>query len=192
MARQIVDGKPPEVPFEAANDRQQLLAGNCSQPHVRFRKLDRDLATLHGATMWARRLTTIPGIGPIGATALAASVTDPSQFCVRAAVRRLVGTDATSEVEWRQGTAWGASPRWATNTCAAPHCRHDRTRPSPKESPARSIRACRICSPESPRGSPRRDREQDRADRWASHGTRRHLRAGHAPMLAAANDTGVS
>ena len=29
----------------------------------------------------ARRLATIPGIGPIGATALSASVTDPGQFC---------------------------------------------------------------------------------------------------------------
>ena len=28
----------------------------------------------------ARRLATIPGIGPVGATALAASVTDPGQF----------------------------------------------------------------------------------------------------------------
>src|SRR6204780_4628686 len=28
----------------------------------------------------ARRLMTIPGIGPVGATALAASVTDPHQF----------------------------------------------------------------------------------------------------------------
>ena len=50
----------------------------------------------------ARRLMTIPGIGPVGATALAASVTDP-HLPVRAAVCCLAGTDATSEVErWQR------------------------------------------------------------------------------------------
>lgn len=38
------------------------------------------IAALQRSDDRARRLATIPGIGPIGATALAASVTDPSQF----------------------------------------------------------------------------------------------------------------
>jgi transposase len=79
MARQIVDGKAPEVPFEAGK-----VIGTLSQQvlttHVRLREIDRDLAVLLRGNEVARRLMTIPGIGPIGATALAASVTDPHQF----------------------------------------------------------------------------------------------------------------
>src|SRR5271169_4024605 len=79
MARQIVDGKAPDVPIEAAK-----IVGTLSQQaldtHVRLREIDRDLAVWLRGNDVARRLTTIPGIGPVGATALAASVTDPHQF----------------------------------------------------------------------------------------------------------------
>ena len=45
----------------------------------RLRKMDCDLlVSLRGSDV-ARRLMTMPGIGPVGATALAASVTDPHQ-----------------------------------------------------------------------------------------------------------------
>jgi transposase len=79
MARRIVDGKAPDVPIEAAK-----IVGTLSQQaldtHVRLREIDRDLAIWLRGNDVARRLMTIPGIGPIGATALAASVTDPHQF----------------------------------------------------------------------------------------------------------------
>src|SRR4030081_16191 len=79
MARQIVDGKAPDVPIEAAK-----IVGTLSQQaldtHVRLREIDRDLVVWLRGNDVARRLMTIPGIGPVGATALAASVTDPHQF----------------------------------------------------------------------------------------------------------------
>jgi transposase len=79
MARQIVEGKAPEVPFEATK-----IVGTLSQQaldtHVRLREIDRDLAVWLRGNDVARRLVTIPGIGPVGATALAASVADPHQF----------------------------------------------------------------------------------------------------------------
>ena len=79
MARQIVDGKSPDVPIEAAK-----IVGALSQQaldiHVRLREIDRDLAVWLRGNDVARRLMTIPGIGPVGATALAASVADPHQF----------------------------------------------------------------------------------------------------------------
>jgi len=79
MARQIVEGKAPDVPIEAAK-----IVGTLSQhaldTHVRLREIDRDLLIWLRSNDVARRLTTIPGIGPVGATALAASVTDPHQF----------------------------------------------------------------------------------------------------------------
>lgn len=79
MARQIVDGDVPNVPAEAVK-----IIGTLSQQaldiHVRLREIDRDLLTWQRANDLACRLMTIPGIGPVGATALAASVTDPHQF----------------------------------------------------------------------------------------------------------------
>ncbi len=79
MARQIVDGKAPEVPIEAAKI-VTTLSQQALDIHVRLREIDRDLAVCLRGSDVARRLMTIPGIGPVGATALAASVTDPHQF----------------------------------------------------------------------------------------------------------------
>ena len=56
------------------------LSQQALDTHVRLREIDRDLAVWLSGNDVARRLMTIPGIGPIGATALAASVTDPHQF----------------------------------------------------------------------------------------------------------------
>ena len=79
MARRIVDGEAPDVPIEAAK-----IVGTLSQQaldiHVRLRQIDRDLLVWQRGNDVARRLMTIPGIRPVGATALAASVTDPHQF----------------------------------------------------------------------------------------------------------------
>ena len=56
------------------------LSQQALDTHVRLREIDRDLAVWLRGNDVARRLMTIPGIGPVGATALAASVTDPHQF----------------------------------------------------------------------------------------------------------------
>ena len=78
-ARQIVDGEAPDVPMEAAK-----IVGTLSEQalelHARLRAIDRDLLVWQRGSDVACRLMTIPGIGPVGATALAASVTDPHQF----------------------------------------------------------------------------------------------------------------
>ena len=79
MARQIVDGKAPKVPMGAAKI-VTTLSQQALDTHVRLREIDRDLVVWLRGNDVARRLMTIPGIGPVGATALAASVTDPHQF----------------------------------------------------------------------------------------------------------------
>ena len=80
MALRIVDGEAElDLPIEAQNV-VALLADHVLQLHAKLRKMDLRLAALQRSDETARRLATIPGIGPIGATALAASVTDPSQF----------------------------------------------------------------------------------------------------------------
>ena len=80
MARQIVDG---EVEFDQSAEATTvvaLLSGPMLQLHVQLRKLDLRLARLQRSDDTARRLATIPDIWPVGVTALAASVTDASQF----------------------------------------------------------------------------------------------------------------
>ena len=80
MARQIVDGEVElDLPAEAMTV-VAMLSGQMLQLHAQLRKLELRLARLQRSDDTARRLATIPGIGSVGATAHAASVTDPSQF----------------------------------------------------------------------------------------------------------------
>jgi len=79
MARQIVAGEAPDVPAEAIKILT-VLSQQALDMHARLRAIDRDLIRLQQSDEVARRIATIPGIGPVGATALAAAVTDPGQF----------------------------------------------------------------------------------------------------------------
>lgn len=79
MARQVIDGMAPDIPIEAVRIIG-MLSQQALDTHARLREIDRALVALQRTDDVARRLATIPGIGPVGATALAASVTDPSQF----------------------------------------------------------------------------------------------------------------
>jgi len=79
-ARQIVDDEAAhDLPVQAA-EAVAMLSRQVLEIHARLRQLDLRLAALKRSDEMARRLATIPGIGPVGATALAASVTDPHQF----------------------------------------------------------------------------------------------------------------
>jgi transposase len=79
MARRVVDGATPDVPVEAVKI-VGMLSQQALDTHTQLREIDRALVALQRSDDVARRLATIPGIGPVGATALAASVTDPGQF----------------------------------------------------------------------------------------------------------------
>ena len=79
MARRIVDGEAPDVPMEAAKI-VSTLSRQALDIHIQLRQIDRDLLVWQRGNDVSRRLMTIPGIGPVGATALAASITDPHQF----------------------------------------------------------------------------------------------------------------
>lgn len=79
MARQVAGGEIPDVPEDTATSVLAL----CEQAlaaHERLRTIDRAMLASHRSSDVAMRLATIPGIGPIGASALAASVADPHQF----------------------------------------------------------------------------------------------------------------
>lgn len=79
MARRLAEGEILDAPDEATT-AIALLCGQALEAHERLRSLDRAMLASHRANDVAVRLATIPGIGPIGASALAASVADPNQF----------------------------------------------------------------------------------------------------------------
>ena len=56
------------------------LAGQILDLQARLREIERELLAWHRSNDLANRLATIPGVGTVCATALAASVTDPHQF----------------------------------------------------------------------------------------------------------------
>jgi transposase len=80
LARQIA-GKEvtPDVP-PMAMQILGMLCGQVLDTHGRLQAIDRAILALQRTDEVARRLSTIPGIGPVGATALAASIADPGQF----------------------------------------------------------------------------------------------------------------
>jgi len=69
----------PDIPA-VAKQILNLLCAQVLDTHVRLQAIDRAIIALQRTDEVARRLSTIPGIGPVGATALAASVADPRQF----------------------------------------------------------------------------------------------------------------
>lgn len=79
MAREVVEGKDLGIPAEAAQV-VLTLSQQALDVNLRIRAMERELLRWHRGNAVSRRLVTIPGIGPIGASALAASVTDPRQF----------------------------------------------------------------------------------------------------------------
>jgi transposase len=56
------------------------LAGQLASTESRVAELDRQLLAWHRSSTVSQRLATIPGVGPVTASALAASVTEPAMF----------------------------------------------------------------------------------------------------------------
>lgn len=79
LAARIAKGNAPEVPDLAVRVITGL-AGQIGDVQVRLAALEKELLAWHRSNELSQRLGTIPGVGLISATALAASVTDPGRF----------------------------------------------------------------------------------------------------------------
>jgi transposase len=79
FVRRAVAGEAREVPPLAAKVIA-ALAEQALEGQARIRQLERDLLAWYRSSELARRIATVPGVGLLGATALAATVTDPAQF----------------------------------------------------------------------------------------------------------------
>ena len=91
-------------------DRHDRRSRDCSTNAARWLKVSRAFEAeivahaRHDET--ARRLATIPGIGPITASLIAATVVDISLFKTRTAIRRLARPGAATAFHRRQDPPW--------------------------------------------------------------------------------------
>jgi transposase len=65
---------------ELARELVRVLAGQLEELEGRIEEVDARILARHKADAVSRRLATIPGIGPLAATAIAATVPDPAAF----------------------------------------------------------------------------------------------------------------
>lgn len=79
LASRIAMGDAPEVPALAVRVLMSL-AGQIGDVQSRLVGLDKELLAWHRTNELSQRLETIPGVGVITATALAASVSEPERF----------------------------------------------------------------------------------------------------------------
>src|SRR6187455_2155594 len=79
FVRRAVAGEANEVP-DLATKVIAALAEQAIEVQCRIRQLERDLLASFRSNDLARRIATVPGVGLLGATAIAATVTDPTQF----------------------------------------------------------------------------------------------------------------
>jgi transposase len=79
LSSRLVDGEVPQVPA-LVQRVVEGLARQIAALQTELTVIEKDILAWHRSSEVSQRLATIPGIGIISATALAASVTDPRQF----------------------------------------------------------------------------------------------------------------
>ncbi len=102
LAARLSAGDAAEVPPLA----QRVVTGLADQIgalQIQLTRLEKELLAWHRDSDLSQRLATIPGVGIVSATALAASVSEPERFRSGRQFRGLVGPDTAAELQWRQG-----------------------------------------------------------------------------------------
>jgi transposase len=79
LAKQLTDGRSADVP-ELAGRVVASLAHEVGSVQEQLARLEKELVAWHRSNELSQRLATIPGVGVIAATALAASVSEPERF----------------------------------------------------------------------------------------------------------------
>src|ERR687898_737690 len=112
FVRRSVAGKAHEVPALAAKVIG-ALAEQAIEVQGRIRQLERDLLASYRSNDLAQRIATVPGVGLLGATAFAATVTDPTHFRSGRQFATWLGLTPLNNSSGGKEALVG-SPRWAT------------------------------------------------------------------------------
>ncbi len=75
----VMDDSDERIP-QMAREALKLITGQISELQTRIVTLERRIVAWHKNNPVSQRLATIPGIGPIIATAIAATISDPNVF----------------------------------------------------------------------------------------------------------------
>jgi len=103
LVDQLVEGVVPDIPPLACKI-VIALAEQIRELQARIAMLEGEIKTWFRGNELAKRLETIPGIGVITASALAASVTDPHRFTSARQFAASARADAEGRFQRRQGT----------------------------------------------------------------------------------------
>jgi Transposase IS116/IS110/IS902 family len=87
---------------ELARQVLELLAAQLDEVGLRLAEVDARIMAWHKAHPVSRRLATIPGVGPLIATAIAATVPDPDAFRGGREFAGVAWPGAAAEIHWRQ------------------------------------------------------------------------------------------
>ena len=100
------EGAPAiDLPALARTALRPLVA-QLVELRLRIKTIEKKLLAWHRTSQESRRLETIPGVGFITATAIAATVTDPSHFQIEPGVFGLAGADPTAKFVGWKGSSW--------------------------------------------------------------------------------------
>ena len=111
LAKQLTDGRAADVPALA----QRVIASLAQQIGAlqeQLEVLEKELVAWHRSNELSQRLATIPGVGVIAATALAASVSEPERF---RSGRQFAASLGLTPLQNSSGARrrWDGSRRWA-------------------------------------------------------------------------------
>ena len=102
---ELVVDPASDLPGRGATDPAGARCRRCSALQTRIAVLDVEIARRAKTNALAKRLMTIPGVGPVVATALVALAPAAADLPARPRLRRLAGADAAAALQRRQGAA---------------------------------------------------------------------------------------
>ena len=113
---ELIEACDETVPFEVCEALAPLV-GQSRNLDEAIARLDRTIVKMARKDETARRLMSIPGFGPITASAMAATVQDASGFAGPRELAAFLGL-TPSRTPRAASRSSGASRRWAIGTCA--------------------------------------------------------------------------
>ena len=186
----VVEDPAGELPTAARTSLQAMIR-MLDQLQVEIAKLDTEIASRAKQDPTARRLMTIPGIGPVTAAAMTALAPSPEAFQSGRDFAAWLA-HARAEVHRRQAEARADHPdgRAHLATAADPGGRRG-DQAGAAQGGAGGILAGADARPQATDAGHRGAGQQDRADRLGALGARRHLSSSGAGGLTAVSSRGV-
>ena len=101
---ELIEASDEIIPFEVCEALAELVR-QLHRLDEAIARLDRTIVKLAQKDETARRLMSIPGFGPITASAMAATIQDTSSFAGPREFAAFLRADAQAELFWRQAEA---------------------------------------------------------------------------------------